>query len=244
MLSVPLADRTKQVLELQTSEIEETSSSLPKRARAAALDALDRGETHYTDRPGILPLREEVAAWLKHHYEVSINPKTSVVISCGDTEARFVAVQRLLSPGNILLCLGDASLVAPAVVIRGASLVSEEDANEGLESITGLYLSAATSPDVRDRWFEEAKKQGWWIIFDVTEDENFSFHPATDPALSSRTVTIGGVGYDEGLRSWRVGFFAAPDDEAPELRSFKQSLTICTTNVSQWAALGLLEGAQ
>ena len=247
-LAVELSDRAKRVLELQRPnlqppEVRETSVSLPERARAAALAALGRGETHYTDRPGILPLRERVADWLEHHYSVRVDPKTSLVMTCGDTEARFVALQQLLSPSDALLCVGNASLVKPALVIRGAELVEAEAGLGGLESVKGLYLSATASPDLRDKWLGEAKARGWWLIYDVTADEAKSFHSATDPALRACTVTIGAVGYGQGLESWRVGFLAAPDEEAPALRSFKQSLTICTTNVSQWAALGLLEDA-
>ena len=247
-LAVELSDRAKRVLELQRPnlqppEVRETSVSLPERARAAALDALERGETNYTDRPGILPLREQVADWLEHHYGVRVDPKTSLVMTCGDTEARFVALQQLLGPGDALLCVGDASLVKPALVIRGAELVVAEVGTVGLESVKGLYLTATAPPDLRDKWLREAVTRGWWIIYDVTADKARSFHPATDLALRAHTVTVGGVGYEQNLESWRVGFLAAPDEEAPALRSFKQSLTICTTNVSQWAALGLLEDA-
>lgn len=244
-LAVELSDRAKRVLELHPPEVQDTPTKLPERARAAALAALERGETHYTDRPGILPLREQVADWLEQHYSVRVNPKTSIVITCGDTEARFVALQQLLSPGDALLCLADASLVKPALVIRGAELVEAAAEIEPgkLKAVTGLYLAATASPELRDPWLKEAEARGWWLIFDVTADANFEFHPATNPQLSARTVTIGRVGYEQGLESWRVGFLAAPDEEAPELRSFKQSLTICTTNVSQWAALGLLEDA-
>ena len=192
-----------------------------------------------------MPLREKVAEWLEQRYSVRVNPKTSVIITCGDTEARFVALQQFLRSGDGLLCLGGSSLVEPALVIRGAELVEArtEVGPEMLESVTGLYLAATASPELRDTWLKEAEARGWWLIYDVTADKAGTFHPATDAALSARTVTIGGIGYAQGLESWRVGFLAAPDEEAPELRSFKQSLTICTTNVSQWAALGLLEDA-
>ena len=213
-LAVELSNRAKQVLELQRLELQvskaqDNPTKLPERARAAALAALERGETHYTDRPGILPLRERVADWLEHHYGVRVNPKTSIVITCGDTEARFVALQQLLGSGDALLCLGDAPLVKAALVIREAELVDAktEVEPEKLESVKGIYLSATAPPDLRDKWLEEAEARGWWLIYDVTEDPDCNAHPATDAALSARTVTIGGVGYAQGLESWRVGFF-------------------------------------
>src|SRR5262245_54080423 len=34
---------------------------VPEHVRTAAAAALDRGETHYTTRPGVIPLREAIA---------------------------------------------------------------------------------------------------------------------------------------------------------------------------------------
>ena len=248
MAAIALSGRAQRLLALpaaKSTHQAEASSSLPDRVLTAATDALDRGETHYTDRPGILPLREKVAERLGQRYDLTVDPKTSVLITCGDTEARFVALQQLLAAGDTLLCLGDTALVEAAVIIRGAKLIdarAEPSAKE-LEAVTGLYLSASAAPGSRSEYLAQAKAQGWWLIFDVTGDADAGFHPASDPALAAHTVTVGGIGTDAGFSGWRVGFLAAPDKEAPALRSFKQSLTICTTNVSQWAALALLGGA-
>ncbi|TVR85364.1 MAG: hypothetical protein EA416_16980 [Trueperaceae bacterium] len=69
-----------------------------------------------------------------------------------------------------------------------------------------------------------------------------SFHPAA-VGLAEHTVTIGALGLDAGIEAWRVGFLAAPSATAGPLRDFKQALTLCTTNLSQWGALALLEEA-
>jgi aspartate/methionine/tyrosine aminotransferase len=50
-------------------------------------------------------------------------------------------------------------------------------------------------------------------------------------------VVIGGL--DDVLPGWRVGWLAG-SEVAEKLRSLKQSMTICTTSVSQWAAVALM----
>lgn len=234
-LSVSLADRAKKLLELNRDAVSVSSDVAPEAAREAAIAALGRGETHYTDRPGILPLRKKVAEMLNARFDLQADPKT-IVITCADTEARFVSVQCLLGAGDALLCLKNAALLEPALVIRDARLVKPE---EGLEPVKVLYLTSDTSETQRNIYLQHAKENNWWIIFEVTSDD--TFHPARDTALKDKVVTIGAIGKARGLESWRVGFLHAPKGEAPELRSFKQALTICTTSLSQYAALAVLE---
>jgi aspartate aminotransferase len=235
--SVPLSERAKKVLELNRYITTESSEVAPDFVRDAAIAALERGETHYTDRPGILPLRKKVAELLQTRYSLEADPST-IVITCGDTEARFVSVQCLLGSGDALLCLENTSLLEAALIIRDAKLVKP---SEGLEHVKVLYLTSDTNEAQRNIYLQHAKENNWWIIFEVTSDN--TFHPTRDAALKDKVVTIGGIGRAQGLESWRVGFLHAPKGEAPELRSFKQALTICTTSLSQYAALALMEAS-
>jgi aspartate/methionine/tyrosine aminotransferase len=232
---ISLSDRAKKVLELSSDVVPEHSEVAPEAARNAAIAALERGETHYTDRPGILPLRKKVAEMLNARYNLEADPNT-IVITCGDTEARFVSVQCLLGSDEALLCLENASWLEPSLVVRDARLVKP---GEGLERVKVLYLTSDTSETQRNNYLQRAKDNNWWVVFEVTSDN--TFHPARDIALKDKVVTIGGIGNSRGLESWRVGFLHAPKGEAPKLRSFKQALTICTTSLSQYAALAVLE---
>jgi aspartate aminotransferase len=236
-LSVHISERAKKLLELNSETVLVGSDVAPEVAHNAAIAALERGETHYTDRPGILPLRKKVAEMLNTRFELGADPNT-IVITCADTEARFVSVQCLLSSGDALLCLENATLLEPALIVRDARLVKP---GEGLEPVKVLYLTSDTNQQQRDIYLQHAKENNWWIIFEVTSDD--SFHPARDTALKDKVVTIGSIGKTRGLESWRVGFLHAPKGEAPELRSFKQALTICTTSLSQYAALALMEAS-
>lgn len=234
-LSVPISDRAKKVLELNLQATLQSPDVAPKAARDAAIAALERGETHYTDRPGIFPLRKKVAEMLNIRFDIGAEPNT-IVITCADTEARFVSVQCLLGSGDALLCLEKAELLESALIVRDAQLVKPD---EGLESVKVLYLTSDTQQQQRDIYLQQAKDKNWWIIFEVTNND--TFHPARDTALKDKVVTIGSIGKMHGLESWRIGYLHAPKGEAPELRSFKQALTICTTSLSQYAALAVME---
>jgi aspartate/methionine/tyrosine aminotransferase len=90
---------------------------------------------------------------------------------------------------------------------------------------------------VIDPLLGQARQRGWWIIWDTSGSGGTGFHPAQNPKLAGRVVTIGS--FSDRMPGWRVGWMAG-SDQAKQLRAYKQSLTICSTSISQWAALGLV----
>jgi aspartate/methionine/tyrosine aminotransferase len=207
-----LADRTNTLQDLE---------SLEPKVRHAVEDALDRGETHYTDRPGILPLRQAVAASLRQRFGLDVNPKNDIIITCGITEARFVAIQQVLQPGQTICAPAHAERINGAAILRRVQVTPTAG--------HALYLTSST---VEKTLPDPAP----WILYEVDEEQSRS-HPAHLPGCEHRTFTLGSI----GAPSLRVGYLAAPAAFSSGLRDFKQALTICTTSLSQWAALAGME---
>lgn len=239
-LVVPLAARVAKLQALPPEARDATARGadvdVPQAVRHAADAALVRGETHYTDRPGILPLREQVARDLAARFGIEVDAKGGVVITCGGTEARFVAVQQLLPRSGTLVALSHPERVAAACVVRDVTLAGPDGEPDGPAAV---YLNGETPHAVADAWLARARDHGWPIVFEADAGGR---HPVA-LGLGEQTVTIGSLGLAEGMASWRLGFLAAPATTAGPLRDFKQALTICTTNVSQWGALALDDGS-
>ena len=197
----------------------------------AVNEALSRGETHYTDRPGILPLREQVTKSFSKRFGLEADARSAAVITCGVVEARFVALQQILKAGEGLWV--PEALVpryAGAAVLRRANLATSSKGAKlvCLASSLGEYvLRKALSTAPGDAV----------LLFEVDDETGASFHPAQLEEFADRTVTIGPIGY----ASWQMGYLLAPSKMAAGLRDFKQALTICSTNLSQWAALAEME---
>ena len=240
-LSTALSRRTRQLPVAGARTRVATSDGAPARARDAAAAALDRGETHYTDRPGIRPLRAAVARDLDERYGLGLDPD-SVVITCGDTEARFVAVQQLLPPGGALCAITpDRERILGPVSLRGGRLADLDEGGAATAPDASVYyLDAASGAEELASALGVIRSSDAWLIFDTTYAPTGRLHPKQH-GLAERTVTIGGIGFTDGMEGWRVGFLASPPSQTALLRDFKQALTICTTNLSQWAALALLE---
>ena len=75
----------------------------PEHIKAAASDALAKGFVHYTHNPGILPMREAVAAYLKRQNGLDYDPKTEIMITAGAQEALMLCTHALLDPGDEVL---------------------------------------------------------------------------------------------------------------------------------------------
>ncbi|MDE2749388.1 MAG: aminotransferase class I/II-fold pyridoxal phosphate-dependent enzyme [Chloroflexota bacterium] len=206
-----------------------TAPDLPASVLDAACSALDRGETHYTDRPGIPEFRAWVADHLRERYAISVDP-SEVTITCGSTEARFVCMTRLAPPGSAVLCPGDASRIRGAADLVGASIVDSIQ-----DDISLLYITPDDYRETSIELLQRAEENGWWIVYDLSfAATSAPFHPAQNEKLASRVVTINAL--SGRLAGWRLGWMAG-SEMALRLRAGKQAITICTTAVSQWAGL-------
>ena len=230
-LSRPLAKRVAGLADLSAAAPRTDAPPSPSHVIEAAAAASDRGETHYTDRPGIPELRAWVAEYLATRWQVTVDP-SAVTITCGSTEARYVALTLLTPPGSQVLCPGDATPIRSPLRLLGAGITQSPAA----ENISVLYLQPAAPSALA--LLEQAKATDWWIIWDISFAPAGAFHPAQDSALARRVVTINSL--SPSLAGWRLGWMAG-SEAALRLRAGKQAITICTTAVSQWAGLAFLQ---
>lgn len=226
-LSRPLAGRVAGLADLDPPAAD--APDLPASVIEAATSALDRGETHYTDRPGIPEFRAWVAEHLRERYNVAVDP-AEVTITCGSTEARFVCMTLLAAPGSAVLCPGDSSLIRGALRLIGARVVDSIQ-----DDISLLYLTPDVYRETSIELLQRAEASDWWIVYDLSfAKTDPPFHPAQNPKLASRVVTINSLSHR--MAGWRLGWMAG-SEMALRLRAGKQAITICTTAVSQWAGL-------
>ncbi len=226
-LSRPLAARLSRITALPP--LGDAEPDAPSAVIQAASGALDRGETHYADRPGIPELRGLLAEQINQRYGLAYKAN-DVTVTCGATEARFSALQVLAKPETTVICPGSADRIAAMLALTGAAVV-----NDSSSAPAGSVLYLTPHDDV-ESWLNKAEANGWYVLWDVTGSVT-TLHPATRPALLPRTIHIDEL--DEAMSGWRVGWMVG-SEKHNELRAFKQAMTICTTNVSQWAALELL----
>lgn len=225
-LSQPLAERVEALVEAPPPA---SPTSTPDAAREAAIQALDDGKTHYTTRPGIVPLREWVSMHLRERYGLNVTVD-DITITCGAQEAEFVALKTLVKVGTALLYTGGSA--TRTYLERYVSLLNLTLTDTPTDAVSALYVGAANDADLLAR----AVAAGWMVIWHTGSVGDDIGVAAVDGA-ESRTVIIGEL--EDTLPGWRVGWMAG-SEQASALRAYKQSMTICSPSVSQWAAYGLV----
>ena len=74
----------------------------PERIKEAALRAMQKGQTKYTEASGIVELREAVCGKLKRDHGLEYGP-ADVLISCGAKHTLYNIAVALLNPGDEVL---------------------------------------------------------------------------------------------------------------------------------------------
>jgi aspartate/methionine/tyrosine aminotransferase len=260
-LTQVLAPRT--VVAAATDTIDLTTPeppAIPGPIRRAAQEALERGETHYTTRTGVTELRETIARQMTD--EGFPATADDMLITNGGSEALYIALQTLLSPGERVILAGatEPNVVemirfigadpvwlpmlsgqgfAPspeAIVAAGASSMLLFSPS----SVTGLAIAAADLEAI----IETADNHDMTVILDrslATALYDPTLARIGNPALGAKVVTVGSFSMGHGLSGWRVGWLTAPAERMKRPRVLKQEMSICTTAVSQFAALAFLE---
>ncbi len=233
---------------------------LDERIIAATADALESGQTHYVDVPGIAPLREAVADFLASFFSAAYQ-QGNIIVTAGLQESRFLTIQMI---GQNYDSIGVPEVVHPgvrkALGTRARKVVSlPVDASAGYlssvesvaEAVAGgcrlLFLEspsrlsgAAYSADQVAAIGEIMSENDAAVIW----DQGLAVWVAGDYASlashdseAARVATIGEAFPGMGLASWFIGYIAAPEASVPPMQSQKQIMSICTSTASQYGAL-------
>ena len=239
---------------------DEIAWPLDERIIAGAADAMEAGQTHYVDVPGIGPLREALAGFLNDACG-SAYAAGNIIVTAGMQEARFLTIQKI---GEMYDRIGVPAVAHPgvrkALGVRKRNTVSLPVASARgylptLEGIAGavaegcrlLYLEspsrlsgatysaaevAAISQIISEHEAAVIWDQGLspWIAGDYSSLTARESTPRRVAALSDGWPGL-------GLSSWFLGAIAAPEDWIPPMQSQKQIMAICTATATQYAAL-------
>src|SRR5690606_14255078 len=83
-----------------------------------------QGLNQYAPMPGVMALREQIAALVQHCYGRIISPAAEITVTSGATEALFVAISATVNPGDEVIIFDPAyDSYAPAIALNGGKAV-------------------------------------------------------------------------------------------------------------------------
>jgi aspartate aminotransferase len=243
----------------------------PDNIKQAAMDAIKRGETKYTDVPGILPLREAICAKFKRENGLDYEP-SQVIATTGGKQVLYNAFAATLDPGDEVIIPAPYWVSYPdMVLLNGGEPVFVEATIENNFKITGAQLEAAITP--KTKWFlfnspsnpsgaaysrDELKDltdvlmkhpHVWVLTDDMYEhlcygDFEFVTPAQVEPGLYDRTLTMNGVSKAYAMTGWRLGYCAGPQELIKAMNLVQGQSTSGTCSITQWAGIEALNGPQ
>jgi aminotransferase len=245
--------------------IGEPDFDTPEPIVRAGIEALKRGETHYSSNSGLIELRRAIAEHLDRMYGQTYNPASEILVTVGVAEALYLALAATLDPGDEVIVPHPCFVsYAPEVIFAGGTPVIVPTTVENNFQVTAEAIEAAITPRTkvlligypnnpsgavmsRERLNEIAavvKQHNLLVISDEIYDrlvygvEHVCF-PSL-PGMYSRTVLLQGFSKAYAMTGWRIGYIAAPAEILGMMRKVHQYTIMCAPTVSQYAALAAL----
>ena len=72
----------------------------PWHIREAAIFALEKGKTSYTDNLGLIRLRREISTYVENQFSIGYHPEKEILVAVGVSEALDIALRAVLNPGD------------------------------------------------------------------------------------------------------------------------------------------------
>ena len=246
--------------------IGEPDFDTPEPIVQAGIEALKRGETHYSSNSGLMELRRALAEHLDRLYGQTYNPVSEILVTVGVSEALYLAFAATLDPGDEVIVPEPCFVsYAPEVVFAGGTPVIVPTDVENNFQVTAEAVAAAITPRTkalligypnnptgavmsRERLNEIAavvKQHDLLVISDEIYDRLvYGFDHVCFPSLPGmykRTVLLQGFSKAYAMTGWRIGYIAAPAEILDMMRRVHQYTIMCAPTVSQYAALAALQ---
>lgn len=238
--------------------VDQPSIAVDERMIDSAFSALQQGQTHYVDVPGIQPLRDKLAGFMTELGLQGYDP-VNMIVTAGVQEARFLSLQMIgeaqggvglptiVDPGARLAigvrlipvtaipadpATGLATLDGIAATLAGGcKLVYLESPSR----LTGAAYDAAAVQTIADLLAQHDAGAIWDQGLAPWTEGYVSL--ASRPGMAERVIALGEAWPGVGLESWYLGYIATPTRWFEPMRSQKQVIAICTSTASQYAAL-------
>ena len=223
--------------------------------------AMRAGHNQYPLMPGVMALREAIAAKVGRLYGRAYDPEHEVTVTTGATQAIFTSIQALAHPGDEVIVFEPAyDSYVPAVRLSGATPVTLPLTFPDY-AIDWRALAAAITPRTRmivvntpnnpgasvlssedlDRFAALTRRTDTLIVsdevyehmvYDGARHESFTRHAE----LAERSIVIGSFGKTFHATGWKVGYALAPRAISAEIRRVHQ-FTVFTVNSAVQHAL-------
>ena len=274
----PTLAMTSRVIELKAKGIDviglsagEPDFDTPDFVKEAAIEAIRKGQTKYTNVDGTAELKAAIASKFKRDNELSYEPG-QISVNVGGKHTLFNALVATIDAGDEVIIPAPYWVSYPDIVnfANGTPVFIKAGANQSYK-ITAEQLDAAITP--KTRWLilnspsnptgaayteAELKSLGEvllrhphvWVMADdmyehiVYDDFKFTTIAQVCPELYERTLTVNGCSKAYAMTGWRIGFAGGPQPLIKAMSKLQSQSTSNPCSIAQAAATAALNGPQ
>ena len=234
-------------------EVGEPDFDTPEAIKNAAIEAIRRGETHYTHSLGTLKLREAICNYYRETYGVDSLEPDQVLVTSGTSPAFLIAMGALLECGEEVI-LSDPHYACHPNFIRFVEAIPktipvyEEDGFQYRPAAIRAALTPKTkailinSPAnptgnlLEPQRMAEIADMGRWVLSDeiyhglVYEGRAHSMLEFTD-----RCIVFNGFSKLFAMTGWRLGYLIVPKELVRPMQKMLQNFFISANAMVQAA---------
>lgn len=237
----------------------------PEWLKDVAYRKMQEGHNQYAPFPGTQNLRQEVSNYYKKFYSLNYNPDTQVTITVGATEAIYLVIMALVSPGDEVVVLEPFydSYVASIKMAGGIPVpvtmhapdftIDKKELEKAITPKTKLLILNNPHNPTGKVWSKEElldvanlsiKNDIYLMSDEVYEflifDGAKHLPTATLDGMFERTITVSSAGKTFGLTGWKIGWICANEEVSRACRLVHQYVTFAvSTPIQEAVAEGL-----
>ena len=242
----------------------------PQNVKAAAVAALERGDTKYTPSSGTVALKEAILEKLKRDNGLTYS-RSEIIVSCGAKHSIYNLMQALLDPGDEVVVPAPYWVSYPEQVKLADGVPVFVTADEStsflstaaqIEAVltpktkmvivnspsnpTGAVYAPAALRDIADL----CAGRGIYLMSDeIYEKILYPGSEFVSPAsfsaeIKTLTITINGFSKAHSMTGWRLGYAAADLDIVAAMSKIQDQSTSNPTSIAQAAGVEALNGPQ
>jgi aspartate aminotransferase len=251
--------------------IGEPDFDTPDDIKAAAHEAIDRGETKYTAVNGTVALRKAIIADYKWRLGLEY-ADNEICVGGGAKQILFLALMASVEQGAEVIIPAPYWVSYPDMVIAndGKPVIVRCSENQGFKltaealeaTITAktrwLILNAPSNPTGAAYCRSDLEALGEVLLRhpnvlvlsdDIYDQIWYRDEPATTlaaavPALKERVLLANGVSKTYAMTGWRIGYAAGPAPLIAAINKLQSQISSCPSSISQAAAAHALTGDQ